>query len=176
MGVIDAMIGESTSAESSEAADTFSTIYKSETSSIYFAFSDLVSDRKNSTPLGQPWNLLAIQDFSFLGLEGTKPTDLIDVNIAYVEDVKSGQSALAIDIMRKGDEDYTTKFFASTKAPYVDEGQLVIEMSDSLTLRTWDIDKDDLLMPVIQFRLYQTDSDGNEFYLGKISTLVGYGN
>jgi hypothetical protein len=46
---------------------------------------------------------------------------------------------------------------------------------EKLVLRSFDTDGDDDLQTVIQIRVSDFDSNGAERYIGKFSTMVGYG-
>lgn len=170
---VDSMLSDTQLAGKGDSS-LFRELYLSETSSIYFGLSDL---RTGETPLGPPWSLLSLTDLSILDAPELGALDMERVKIALVDDVPSGQAALAISYSEFGAStaNLKTRFFAATVTPYVENEELVIVFGDNLVLKTWDVDDNEELMPAVQFRVYSYDSAGNEIFIGKISTLVGYG-
>ncbi len=172
-GSIDQMVAEASTA-SVDSASVFKKLYENPNSAIYFA----VSDIKGITNLGMPWNLLTVQDLSIFGSPGLDVYKLDAVKIALIDDPENGQAALAVSLIAAGEkaEGSNTKFFATSldRQPEVNDGELSFYFSEGLIARTRDIADDAELNGVIQLKLFVADANGNEAYLGKITTLVGY--
>lgn len=150
----------------------FAELFESETSSIYFGMSHM---GEGFTPLGPPWSLLSLTDFTVLGAPDIGALDLEVVRIAFVDDLPTGRAALAIGYSTLGSTNFKTQFFSASSTPFMEDEELVIVFGDKLVLKTWDVDESEELLPVVQFRVYSINSQGQEVFIGKISTLVGYG-
>lgn len=169
---------ESSTLTASQGASDFQRLFEDPGTSVYFAFSEFGDGSESNprrTPLGPPWSIVSLTDFSVFGKPDLGALDLVYATVAFIDSPATGEAALVVDFLEAGSSNYTTKFFTASQAPYVDNGELVVVFGDELVLRSWDLDGDDALAPVIQFRVYSFDSAGNEVYIGKFPTLVGYG-
>ncbi len=85
------------------------------------------------------------------------------------------QNGLVIGIVTGESEQY--QYYGLSGQGAIVDGQFVVEMTSPtgarIVLRSFDTDGDDLLS-VIQLQVYEVDASGNEIYIGKFSTLVGY--
>lgn len=165
---------------SSSADGTFTELANNENAAIYFADAP--------GPLGPPESVLAMRDYTFLGLsEETRPEDLERVRIFFIDSFQGapedGQRrfALAIEVQLKGEENSQTKFFYSTDDWQFKKDQFVAHFEGngaSLEVYSYDLAPNvaDELAAVIQLRISQTVDNADEFYdNGKINNLVGFG-
>jgi hypothetical protein len=160
---------------------SFLTIAKNENAAVYFA--EGWSDQEGT--MGPPASVLAILDFSFMGQSGDlSPLDM-DMARAIFVDLKneSGEheNALLIDFVLNGQTAHVTRVFVSQRGNGIVNGdEFEVEMSDSsgkrILVRSYDlVDGTDDLKGTIQLSLWDFDANNNEDFLGKISTLVGFG-
>lgn len=160
---------------------SFLTLANNENASLYFA--EGWSDQQGT--MGPPASVLAILDFSFMGQSGDlSPLDM-DMARAIFVDLKneSGEheNALLIDFVLKGQTAHVTKVFVSQRGNGIVNGEeFEVEMSESsgkrILVRSYDlVDGTDDLKGTIQLSLWDFDANNNEDFLGKISTLVGFG-
>jgi len=143
--------------------------YKSEASTaIYFADAP--------GPLGPVASILSFTDFSFLGISQITSFRQIQAARVFFLDTptEAGRHAgLVIGIQQGSDVQYvgfsgSASFSGSTYTATLNGP------SGSVVLRSLDVQSGDL-KPVIQLKVY-VDTGGGERYIGKISTLVGFGS
>jgi len=135
--------------------------------------------------LGPVVSLLSLLDFSFLGQAYSflSPLDIEAANVFFVDlpAADGNWAGLLVDIKLLGNTSFESppKFFYSLQPGSVQDGEYQVVVEDdggtALVLRSLDVDSDGFLEGVIQLQVYDFDSFGQERYLGKISTLVGYG-
>lgn len=129
-------------------------------------------------PLGKVPEVLALDDMDFLGTG----QDLWYGNIKFARiffldspGPSDRQDGVVFGIAQ---DDGQYKYYGFSGQGAIRGGQFEAALRDAaghrVTLRSWDIDGDDL-KGVIQLRVYEYDGSGNEYYVGKITTLVGYG-
>jgi hypothetical protein len=133
-------------------------------------------------PLGTVASLLSLMDFSFLGTSNSK--DLWWGSFPYARvflldtPTSSGRKAVLILGLQEGStSDLTYHTFAGDSM--ISDGEYLAELYDSsghekLALRSFDTDGDDM-KTVIQIKVSDFNLSGQEQYIGKFSTLVGYG-
>lgn len=160
---------------------SFLTIANNENAALYFA--EGWSDQQGT--MGPPASVLAILDFSFMGQSGDlSPLDMDMARTIFV-DLKneSGEheNALLIDFVLKGQTAHVIKVFLSQRGNGTVNGEeFEVEMSDSsgkrILVRSYDlVDGTDDFKGTIQLSLWDFDANDNVDFLGKISTLVGFG-
>jgi hypothetical protein len=89
-------------------------------------------------------------------------------------DGSTHKDSLIIGIGKDDSSEYT--YYGMSGEGGIEDEEFVAELkgpNGTLMLRSWDVDGDDLTS-VIQLRAYLVDSGGNEVYIGKISTLIGF--
>lgn len=89
-------------------------------------------------------------------------------------DGSAHQNGLIIGVAKEGASGYT--YYGMSGEGSMEGDEFVTELkgpNGTLILRSWDTDGEDLTS-VIQLRAYMVDSNGNEVYVGKISTLIGF--
>ena len=131
-------------------------------------------------PLGKMPELLALEDLDFLGTG----QDLYYGNIRLARiffldspSTTDRQDGLIFGIALD-DGQYKYYGFSGQGTINTDglfEAKLTGDNGNRVTIRSWDTEGDEL-NGVIQLRVYEYDSAGNEYYIGKITTLVGYGS
>lgn len=167
-----------------------STLSGQATSGDLSLFNALVFDDPLSTiyyaegpgPLGPPESVMSLTDFSFVrGLPGgVTPFDLQSVLIAFVHGFSGDRPAasLLVQIQFNG-QTYTEVLSNSSDLSFSDK-DFGVEMSGpggTLILRSFDVSDtyEGELASVIQLKVYTYDGAGEEVYIGKFSTLVGFG-
>ncbi len=142
--------------------------------SIYFA--------DGPSPLGPVISVFSMASFDFLGQElATRSfADITNVQIAFVDlNATSGRDCALMMDFTLADSSQITRFFACSQAPDASSGEYLAVLEDSLgtqiVLRSFDVDQNQELNGVIQMKLSDIDPAGNERYIGKFSTLVGFG-
>ena len=129
-------------------------------------------------PLGEVREVLALDDMDFLGTG----QDLWYGNIKFARvffldspGPSDRQDGIVFGIAQ---DDGQYRYYGFSGQGAINGGQFEATMSDAsghrVTVRSWDTDGDDLT-GVIQLRVYEYDGSGNEYYIGKITTLVGFG-
>lgn len=146
--------------------------------SIYFADAPGV--------LGPVVSVTSLADFGFLGSgQNLTPFDIASVRLFFMDlPTDSGhENGLIVGIGTAGGTD-TSASSSFTYYGFVGRGDVVdgefeaiLESGSEprLVVRSFDVDDDDELMSVIQLKVYDFDQNGDERYIGKFSTLVGYG-
>ncbi|MCB0411827.1 MAG: hypothetical protein KDD22_04835 [Bdellovibrionales bacterium] len=161
---------------SSGSSQLFMNLYDREATLVYYAFADTgESPRKQATlVMGRPWSLLSLTDFSIFQRPDLGALDLTSALIMFINDPWTGESSLVVKFSEFGSDQFVTRYFNSQEAPYFENDELVLRMDSGLVLRTYDVDEDGILNPTIQLRVYSQDNSGTEYYIGKISTLIGF--
>lgn len=145
--------------------------------------------------MGSVANLIGITDFSFLGsgfdlwYGNITAARVIFVDLPSTTGRQDGlilglqSSALGSSTQTVTNGDGTTStvagftYFAFTGTGSINGGEFSAQMQGGGTVivRTTDVSDGDL-DGVIQLRFYAADQSGNEVYIGKISTLAGFGS
>lgn len=147
-------------------------------SSIYFAegFAD------NSGTMGPPASILSFLDFYFVGRDDITVWDIEEARAFFVDLVDENgvrQNALMIDLQVEGETNFVTKVFVSGGDGGVGDDEFSVTLNGdsggaALVARTYDLSEGtDELAGVIQLSLWDF-FEGEEDYLGKISTMVGF--
>lgn len=145
-------------------------------------------------PIGPVASVLALDNLDFLNLgEGLWYGNVSQAQIFFLDTPTSSgrHNGLVIGIgtgagnSRDGGSDGQNASESATAYQYaamsgqgsIENGEFYVEMEtpsgSTLVLRSWDVDGDEL-RAVIQLQVYEVDSAGEEIYLGKFSTLVGF--
>jgi hypothetical protein len=123
-------------------------------------------------------SVASLIDWTFLGSSGNGLWygGIAEVRVFYI-DVPSSprQTGLIIGIKKNGESAYTYHGFTGTGSMGSEDYETVLSQNGQkrLVLRSMDVEDDDLA-PVIQLKAFAFDSLG-EYYIGKFSTLVGFG-
>lgn len=169
MEVIENALAEAQTSSTSGAAE-FKALLEEPGGNLYFAWGSLEPEFK---PMGPPWSLLSLVDFSVFGRPELGAIDLDEAMVAYIDHPERGEAALLVSFRAQGDDTMTTRVFRSLSAPRVVEGEYLADL-DQLLLATFDVETNEDLKPVIQLRVFDLNQDGEEQVMGKFSTLVGY--
>jgi hypothetical protein len=129
--------------------------------------------------MGPVPGVLALTDMSFLGSGGEQLSQYTvqAARIFFIDSpsLEDRQNGLVIGVTADGG---AMKYYGFSGQGHVDgdlfEATLTGAAGTRVTLRSWDTD-DGQLQDVIQLRVYEYDGAGNEIYIGKFTTLVGYG-
>jgi len=141
---------------------------------IYFAESS-----GPTSPLGPVASVLSLISFEFLGAPELWWGDIEETRIFFLDQPnESGRrNSLILGLRKKGESMISYVGFTGIGA--MSSKDLVVTLQaggqDKLVLRTFDVDGDDL-KGVIQMLVWDIDFSGNERYIGKFSTLVGFGD
>lgn len=143
---------------------------------IYFAYADN-SDLKNKAPMGPAGSIVSLNSFNFLGIADLTWRMLVEARVFFFDVPSEGgrQAGLIIGIRRAGEE--ALKYSALKGTSSIADNELTAELtgaSSTLYVRSYDVDGDELLN-VIQLQAFEIDSAGTESYIGKFSTLYGFG-
>ena len=167
----------STSGTVPQTAQNFFNLKNDLNSSIYYAEAFAWGG-----PLGPIASVFSIYNYEFAGppLAGLSYNNLTEVRVAFIDlPTDSGhQCGLMVDSVLMADGSANTAFYSCTSAQ-VDGGEFIaqLERADGykIALRSFDVDQNGDFKGVIQLKVYDIDSAGNEISNGKLSTLVGFG-
>lgn len=139
--------------------------------SIYFA--------DGPGPLGTPASIVSLVSFDFLGTAGRDLWwgALQEVRVFFFDSptVNGRKNGLILALKRHSSNAFEYYGFTGYSA-LGDEDYEAVMLSngqEKLVLRSFDVEDGDLA-PVIQLQVYEIDAYGNENFIGKFSTLVGY--
>lgn len=142
---------------------------KDQGSSIYYA--------EAPGSLGYVGNVLSLVDFTFLGApQGTIANQISNARIFFFDlpTTSSREVGLIVGV-KMGSDTFSYSVWKGTAASNNGKYEATLQGSSSnIVLRSYDIDQDDLTS-VIQLRVYVIEADGQESYIGKFSTLIGFG-
>jgi hypothetical protein len=130
-------------------------------------------------PLGPVASVLSIFDFNFIGQSGLTYSAISQARIFFFDNPVSGSRENGLILAIKQSSDGASfNYYGFTGNSTISDGEFVAVMSsggqDKIVLRSFDVDGDDLA-GVIQLQVYAIEADGSERYIGKFSTLVGFG-
>ncbi len=181
------MLGEVSSAQASSATGsdlTGALALKDQAGvRIYFAQSKNQKDaqQRNIDPMGPVASILSLTNFEFLGRPGVSWAGLTVEGIqearVFFLDVPNADgthSAGLIVGMRKAEEQALT-YAGFTGSGSMGDSEFTVTFPGKLVLRTNDVESGDL-SGVIQMLVWDLDENGNEYYNGKFSTLIGFGD
>jgi hypothetical protein len=148
---------------------------------IYFAQSKNTKDAKGNfiDPMGPVASIVSLTNFDFMGALDLHWTLLEEARIFFFDiPTEAGHTnGLIVGVRKAGETALTYAGFTGTGT--MNEADLVVTLAaggvDKLVLRTFDVDGDDL-DNVIQMLVWDIDASGGEFYNGKFSTLIGFGD
>ncbi len=129
-------------------------------------------------PIGSVASVLSLTNFEFIGQASLSWREIVGARVFFFDrPTEVGrENALLIGICNSGSESFQFYGFSGTSS--INDGEFEAVMSSGglqkLILRSFDIDGA-ALSGVIQLRVYGFDSNGHERYIGKFSTLVGFG-
>ena len=141
---------------------------------IYFAESSGIK-----SPLGPVASVLSLTNFEFLGAPDLWWGAIEEARIFFMDlPTESGrQNSLIIGVRKFGETSLSYAGFTGIGS--LSEEELVVTLlangADKVVLRSFDVEEDDLAN-VIQLLVWDIDGAGMEYYNGKFSTLVGYGD
>lgn len=150
-------------------------VYDDSLSTIYYS--------EGPGPLGLPESVMSLTDLSFIsGLPtGVTPFDLDNVFVAFVYGYLNDETPAAAMLVEATLAGQTyTEVLSSTGEPSFSDKDFGVELvgpGGTLVLRSYDVSEvfENELESVIQLKAYTYDGAGNEVYIGKFSTLVGFG-
>lgn len=127
--------------------------------------------------LGPVASVVSLMNFDFLGLPDLWWGAIAQARVFFMDTpTDSGRQAALIIGLDQGSG--TFSYHALSGSSTIDGREFVAELSGGgqtrLVLRSFDVQDGDLAA-VIQLKAYDHDSSGNERYIGKFSTLVGFG-
>lgn len=173
-------IGQTTSTSSGSTNMTaFVNLAHDPQTAIYFA----EGSDDHQGPMGPPASILSMEDFTFMGQPEVTPLDMTSARaifLDYKNEAGVRKNALLIDYFLRGQDKSVTKVFMSQEgAAFINDGEFEVELDSGgtkLIVRSLDlVDDSDELKGVIQLNAWDFTSDNVENYLGKISTMVGFG-
>ncbi len=141
---------------------------------IYFAEAELGN---GISPMGTVQSVISLKSFAFIGLNDLTRDQIQGTRIFFLDQRQadgSHRSGLIIGIKRMGEG--TFNYYGLSGTGSVADQELTVSLQGSggqIAVRSMDLDGSDLL-GVIQLRVWDT-SGGGEVYIGKFSTLVGFG-
>lgn len=150
---------------------TAQTLSKDESAAIYFADGGGTS----------PWTVASsasLVDWSFLGSSGSSLWygNISEVRVFFIDTFRATlpNAALIVSIKKSGESAFTHYAFTGSRGLGSNDYQAVLSNgSNRLVLRSTDVIDGDL-DAVIQLKVFVQTSAGEE-YIGKFSTLVGFG-
>lgn len=129
-------------------------------------------------PLGPVASVLSIGHFDFIGQSGLTYSSISEARIFFFDNPVAGGRENGLIIGIKQADGGSFSYYGFTGNSTISDGEFVAVMSsggqEKLVLRSFDVDDDDLA-GVIQLQVYDIDANGSERYIGKFSTLVGFG-
>lgn len=141
---------------------------------IYFAESSGIK-----SPLGPVASVLSLTSFDFLGVSDLW-WGLIEETRIFFMDLPTDtgrRNSLILGIRKAGETAMTYAGYTGTGD--MSEADMIVTLQaggvDKLMLQTFDVEEDDLT-DVIQMLVWDFDASGSSRYIGKFSTLVGYGD
>jgi hypothetical protein len=148
---------------------------------IYFAQSKNQKDGKKNfiDPMGPVASIVSLTNLDFMGALGLSWSVLEEARIFFFDvPTEAGHTnGLILGVRKNGETSLTYAGFTGTGT--MNEADLVVTLqaggADKLVLRTFDVAGDDL-ENVIQMLVWDIDASGGEFYNGKFSTLIGFGD
>ena len=148
---------------------------------IYFAQSKNTKDGKGNflDPMGPVASIVSLTNLDFMGAVGLSWNVLEEARIFFFDvPTEAGHTnGLILGVRKVGEASLTYAGFTGTGT--MNEADLVVTLAtggvDKLVLRTFDVDGNDL-ENVIQMLVWDIDPSGAEFYNGKFSTLIGFGD
>lgn len=153
-------------------------------------FADLTAIYFTEAPgnMGSVASVLSMMDLGFVdgSLRGSSVLDVIDqiedVKVFFLDGYQSDQRrrfVLITQVKLKDRSSAYTSVYQDTGGFSVDTGEAVIELSNGsseLIVSTFDFDKEsEELDAVVQLRLSEYGPSGEEEFIGKFSTLAGFG-
>lgn len=142
---------------------------------IYFAESSGIN-----SPMGPVASVLSLGNFEFMGMPELTWNQIEQTRVFFL-DVPTADgghtSGLIVGIRKAGETALTYAGFTGSGA--MNEEDFVVTLqangADKMVLRTFDVDGGDLTS-VIQMLIWDIDPSGAEYYNGKFSTLIGFGD
>lgn len=136
--------------------------------------------------LGPIASIASFTDFSFLDASINSPfphDDLAAIRVFFIDvPTASGRvNGLMFGLRHAQDQNFSTyALMSSSSNPgSVQNGEFAVTLSngsqDTLYVTSDDVDDHGELKGVIQLHLYQIDAYGDGNYIGKISTMIGFG-
>jgi hypothetical protein len=129
-------------------------------------------------PLGPVASVLSIGDFNFIGQSGLSYSGISEARIFFFDNPTSGGRQNGLILAIKQADGGSFSYYGFTGNSSIEDGEFVAVLGsngqEKLVLRSFDVDGDDLA-GVIQLQVYEIEAGGNERYIGKFSTLVGFG-
>lgn len=161
-----------TSASSSTSLSQALSLAQDPNAAIYFADAP--------SPLGTVASIASLVDWSFIGSDGANLWygAIESVRIFFIDAPTSTQrkTGLVIGIKKKGSQNYSYYGFVGTASMFEEEYETVLSLNGQpkLVLYSTDVGEGDL-NPTIQLKAWKILPNGAEDYIGKFSTLVGFG-
>lgn len=126
--------------------------------------------------LGPVASVLSLFNFEFLGQPDLAWDSITQARVFFLDRPADGgrQTGLIIGIGVGGG---SLSYYGFSGTGSIENGEFVAQLSGgqkNITLRSYDIEGGDL-SGTIQLQVYDVDAAGNERYIGKFSTLVGFG-
>lgn len=128
--------------------------------------------------LGPVPGFLSLMDFSFLGAgSGIWYGNIQQARVFFLDrHTDAGEDLGLVFGLDQGSGSFT--YYGFSGQGRVDGGLFEAVLSggagQQIVVRSYDV-QDDTLADIIQLKVYAADASGNEVYVGKISTLIGYG-
>lgn len=143
---------------------------------IYFAYADN-SDLKNKAPMGPAGSILSLNSFDFLGLANVTWRALVEARVFFFDVPAEGGRQAGLIIGLRTSQDGALQYVGLKGTSSIADGELTAELSGgarTLYVRSYDVDGGELDQ-VIQLQAFEINDAGAESYIGKFSTLYGFG-